>query len=319
MRRLALALFVCLTFTVAFGGTVSGYLVFECSEPAGTVTGLVTVFNISFIGSGDMMDVPYSTTFPPDWSFAVSGDFCDDSAYYAFAGVMVDGAFGSGYPMGMYPESPFHTSGGSAEGIVIPVDDTVDLPVVIHPVDVEFEDVYLNVYDALPVFFTGEPAVLEMTVPFHDTFQVVGNVPAGPKYLQVFKDIDGDSVWDEGIEPDAYYESPESNLVFATGGFSDTVEITFSGEGIAGCAALREPFLRASPNPFNAWVVISAGGFDGSACVEIVDASGRVVFRRSVFPAESFVWTPQGLPSGTYVVRLSCPRRSVWRRIAFVK
>ena len=59
--------------------------------------------------------------------------------------------------------------------------------------------------------------------------------------------------------------------------------------------------LSLHPNPFNSAVTISGNG----GRLEILDISGRVVYRGNIPPGE-FRWSPENdIPAGTYLIRLS--------------
>lgn len=60
--------------------------------------------------------------------------------------------------------------------------------------------------------------------------------------------------------------------------------------------------LSAAENPFRGSVAISGTGFEGAE-IQIFDLSGRSVLRES-FPG-SIVWCGEGVPTGTYIVRVT--------------
>ncbi len=310
---------VCFSLSVLLAGTISGYFTFECAEPTSFMMAYASIVKVSDIGSIDFTSLPYSIVSPPDWSFSITADFYDDTAYYAVGGIIIS-TIEPGNPMGVFPENPFHTVSGNAGGIEIVIDDTVDLCINATTTGGEFEDIYVNIYDAIPEFFAGEPASLERTSPLPDTLYTITDIPAGPKYVEVFKDLNGNEELDID-EPSAFYESPESNIVFAVGGFHDTIRVSLDLSSVSEWKSTIEGIaLRVFPSPFNSAAnieVILPGVSD--ATLEIFDISGKSVLNRDVHGSSSFPWRPEGVPCGLYIVNVSAAGRTIQRRVLYVK
>ncbi len=320
MKKLLLLLALVFIASITSGGTITGRFIFLCEAPPASVRGIAIIANIGLLASGDFSSVPTGVT-DDSWGFSVSSTFYDDTAYYAM-GVVLLSDIAPGNPMGMYPGNPFFTSGGSATGIEIVLDDTVDLPVVVHVIDAPLTNIYLNVYDALIPFLTGAPLSednIERTVPVTDTLVVLENVPSGPKYLQVFLDQNSNALWDS-MEPNVFAETPETNLVFAMGGVYNTVRIVFNPARIANrIPENTTASLHVSPSPFNDALKIDFQGPDDEYFLTICDISGKIVHQTRLSGCEQIVWHPENMPAGIYMVNIRGKNAHICQRALYAK
>ncbi len=106
--------------------------------------------------------------------------------------------------------------------------------------------------------------------------------------------------------------------------FTDTCwTIIFHGSDITETRINTAINIIASPNPFNSTVSIDYVAPDGGK-IEILDEAGHVLFRHRVFGKASFVWDgydEEGmpLPSGVYIVKLTCGSHSIVRTINLIR
>ena len=319
MRKFVFTVLLFALVSASSAGTISGTFIFECAEPTTYTIAYASAFTVSSISSGDFMSAPYDIVVPP-WDYEITYDFDDDSEYYAVGSVIIGDIsdITDGNPMGMFPGSPFHTVGGAAEDVDIVLDDTVDITIGVNVVGGAFENIYVNIYDAVPYFLAGGDPTLEITLPMEDTIQTISDVPAGPKYIQFFKDLNDDGVWDEE-EHSVYIETPESNLVFAVGGFYDTLRATLDlSEIVEKSVPGNMLALDVSPSPFNSSARIEISGISDDAFVEISDVSGRIVYRNEVAGNLVFEWKPKNLAGGLYFVNLFSGENRIIKRIVYM-
>ena len=303
--------------SMSFCGTVTGYFTFLCEEPPSEAMSYVIVAPLSVFATGDFYSVPYTS---PDasWDFSLTADFSDEEEYYAVGMVLT--YIGSGIPMGIYPESPFHTNDGEAADIEITLDDTVNSFFMVNPADITFENIYLSFYDAISMYYTGGDSILEKTVPLIDTFELVENIPSGIKFVCAFKDINDNAMWEDG-EPIAFAETPESNLVIIAGGVSDTVYIDFATGGINEYYTLElRPRLHIHPSPFNNAMIIDIEIHDKrQSTLQIIDIAGEIVFSRKIDDEKHIVWEPDNISTGLYLVRLTTMGTSIVKRVVYIR
>ncbi len=76
--------------------------------------------------------------------------------------------------------------------------------------------------------------------------------------------------------------------------------------------------LSVHPNPFNAACLIKLDGAAGESTISIFDAAGRLVVQRMVTGA-GFLWRPEGIPSGVYLLRASDGKRTESRLLLLVR
>lgn len=320
MKKLFGLLVMLSIVAMIFGGTVSGRFIFLCEAPPASVRGIAIIANLSLLTSGSFESVPTGVT-DDSWGFTVTSSFVDDTAYYAM-GVVLLTEIAPGNPMGMYPANPFFTEGGNATGIEIVLDDTVDLPVAVHVIDAPMTNIYLNIYDALIPFLTGSPLTednIERIVPVIDTFMLIRNVPSGPKYLQVFLDQNANAHWDS-VEPNVFAETPETNLVFAMGGVSNTVRIVFNPAKVANIPAEKKiALLHISPSPFNDALKIGLEGAKEEYLLTIHDISGKIVHEAKILGSEQLIWRPENLPAGIYMVNVRGGNTRICRRALYIR
>jgi len=244
---IAVGLFVFLFVSAAFAGTISGNLITDegVSGPA---------YVIAIAGELDVSSVFYNSAMAPG-PYSIEGTFDDADSMYVIA-VLVEGMMPtSGSPAGQYPGNPFHTSGGSATGIDIPLSDEGAFSGRIE-YSGDFSNVYLAIYDAYGVIMGGEPS-LEMTVPVAGPDYRAEHIPAGPKTVAAFVDVNGNSRWDDGEPIDWYRGAPTApigadtlGVVFCGGGIEQD-EVNFVITGIARASKPLNFSIANYPNPFN--------------------------------------------------------------------
>ncbi len=194
----------------------------------------------------------------------------------------------------------------------------MDVTIGVNVVGGSFENIMANIYDAIPYFFSGAEPTLEMTVPINDTIETITDIPAGPKYIQIFQDIDESGIWEEG-EPNIYIETPESNLVFAVGGFYDTLRTTLDISAIANKSLPKNAtIMKAFPSPFNSAVRIDIRNAGSGDVLDICDISGKTVYYNTISGNESVLWKPENLSGGIYFVRLSGDGADIVKRIVYI-
>ncbi len=308
-KLMQLAILNLLLMSMVFGGTIGGRVVFSCPEPAGGFGGatILTEGQMAQLITGaiEITEVPMDTLMSPPWVYEVEGTFSDDTGYFAFAVIVVDMVALKGNPMGIYQDSPFNTTGGSAEGIEIMVDDTIDLELLIHPGDVEFTDIYALVCDLSNSIMSGVVELdTEMTVLVSDTFCIIPNVPSGLKQILIFKDENENAIYDEG-ETNAYVRTMDTTYVFAVIGNPFMGECYLEGDFVnEKRPAIREIDISLYPSPFNSELAISIDAPAGNYSLEICDIAGKQITSFDVSGGDRMKWRPDGLQSGVYFVRL---------------
>ncbi|RKZ33012.1 hypothetical protein DRQ33_04905 [bacterium] len=326
MKGLFCAVIIITIMGAVFGGTVSGRLIFETTEPSSAqgIAAVLTEGQMHQLASGelDYEEIAFALLYSPPWNFTVSGSFSDDSLYYAFGIVVADDSSLEGNPMGVYPLSPFHTNGGSYEGVEIPVDDTIDLNIIIHPGDIEFTNIYAIVMDMSSALFSGTTELdTDFVVPIFDTLPIIENVPSGLKQVLVFKDENGNELYDAG-EPFAYCESIDTPFVFAAAGVPDSmIAQAFLNEWKVKehKPMVKEISLRLYPSPFNSELLIEADLPEGKHNITITDISGRVVHHSEMENSSVYKWNPQDLTSGIYNVRIRGDNFIVEKNAVYLK
>jgi len=292
-----------------FGGTIGGRVVFNCPEPTGGFGGatILTEEQMAQLITGglEITDVPMDTLMSPPWVYEVEGTFSDDSAYYAFAVIIVDMAALKGNPMGIYQDSPFNTIDGSAEGIEIMVDDTIDLELMIHPGDIEFTNIHALVCDLSNSIMSGVVELdTEMTVEVFDTFCIIPNVPSGLKQILIFKDDNENHIFDDG-ETNAYVYTMDTTFVFAVAGNPFMGECYLEGDFVnEKRPAVREIDISLYPSPFNSELAILIDAPAGNYSLEICDIAGKQITSFDVSGGDRMKWQPNELQSGVYLVQL---------------
>ena len=323
MRKILALLTVGLVLGSAFGGTISGRLVFNCEEPpsAQGIAAVVTEAQMQALASGELDTIPYTLIMGPPWSFEITGEFSDDSAYYAFGAVMSGGSF-EGNPMGIYPLSPFHTADGEYDGVEIPLDDTVDVHINLRVApDIEFSNIYASVVDVTEMTFSGSGAPdTDFVVAIEDTNAVIENVPSGLKQILIFKDENGNEMPDPE-EPQAYCVSLDTPFVFAADGVPPSLvpEAYLSAEKIDEHNLPNTFEVSVYPSPFNSALEIKTNLPAGIYDLTISDISGKTVHSARVEGKCVYKWKPANVPSGIYYIHIAGNNISVQKQAIYMK
>ncbi|HDG67994.1 MAG TPA: T9SS type A sorting domain-containing protein [candidate division Zixibacteria bacterium] len=326
MRKILALLTVGLVLGSAFGGTISGRLVFNCEEPpsAQGIAAVVTEAQMQALASGelDYSSLSYGLIMGSPWSFEITGEFSDDSSYYAFGFVVVNDSALEGNPMGVYPLSPFHTADGDYDGVEIPVDDTVDVTIHIHPApDIEFTDIYALVMDISEGMFSGSGTMdTDFVAPIADTEAVIENVPSGLKQILIFKDENGNGMPDPE-EPQAYCTTLDTSFVFAADGVPPSLvpEAYLSAEKIDEHNLPNTFEVSVYPSPFNSALEIKTNLPAGVYDLTISDISGKVVHSARVEGKCVYKWKPADVPSGIYYIHIAGNNISVQKQAIYMK
>ena len=171
----------------AFGGTVSGNLIFDEGTEADTFL-VIVASNFESLDGAFLGPAVY----PFNWTIddaLMEADFSDTMQYFAFASRPSGGIIpASGDPGGIYPDSPFNTVDGCATGIDISIEFDGDIVgSVLY--DEGFEDVYIQIYDLLPAYLTGDSVIElgpELVDPLDGSF-FFESAPTGPKGVQAWQ------------------------------------------------------------------------------------------------------------------------------------
>jgi len=325
MRKILALLTVGLVLGSAFGGTISGRLVFNCEEPpsAQGIAAVVTEAQMQALASGelDYSSLSYGLIMGPPWSFEITGEFSDDSDYYAFGAVMSGSSF-EGNPMGIYPLSPFHTADGEYDGVEIPLDDTVDVHINLHLApDIEFSNIYASVVDITEMTFSGSGAPhTDFVVAIEDTNAVIENVPSGLKQILIFKD-ENDNEMPDPEEPQAYCTILDTPFVFAADGVPPSLvpEAYLSAEKIDEHNLPNTFEVSVYPSPFNGALEIKTNLPAGIYDLTISDISGKVVHSARVEGKCVYKWEPADVPSGIYYIHITGNNISVQKQAIYMK
>lgn len=302
MRKLFILSVLLSLFALSFAGTASGQLIFECSS-SGYAMAFVVILS-SFSESGA---VGYTMSYAASgWTYSVEADFSDDVDYFAIAAVPVGMSVLPGYPMGQYPNNPFHTVGGNASEINIIMDDTVDVNIDVDVIGATYGNIFVNVWDITSSLFdpTAHPVLEDTAVPLPNEGVNTISIASGLKALQFFKDINGNLLWD-GDEPYVYYynEDLDTNVFVAGGGISRTVFATLDLSRVDEYKNLTNASVRLSPNPSNSVVTVEMQLPRGQHELIVTDISGRTVLRSGV-SSGIILWDTEDLPTGIYTVRV---------------
>ena len=315
-----LAIFVFLFVSVVSAGTISGNLI-----PEAGVSG--TAYVIAIAGELDVSSVSYASAVAPG-SYSIDGTFDDADSMYVIA-VIIEGMMPtSGSPAGQYPGNPFHTSGGNATGIDIPLADEGAFSGRIE-YSGDFSNVYLAIYDAYAVVMGGEPS-LEMTLPVAGPDYTAEHIPAGPKTVAAFVDVNGNSSWDDGEPMDWYTGAPTAPVG------TDTLGVVFCGGGIeqdnvnftiTGIARTTKPLnfsIANHPNPFNTSTVFTyTVGAATDVGISVYNVAGELVsvpvnsYRNP--GTYSFDFDASFLSSGLYFYRMETRYGSITKCFILLK
>ncbi|MCD6595475.1 T9SS type A sorting domain-containing protein [bacterium] len=324
MREAMAVLILVAVLGIVFAGTIDGRFVFECTEPS-TAQGFAAVLTENAMrslagGSIDYTDVDFAMVSEPPWSFSIPGEFDDDSLYYAFGVAIVNDAVLEGNPIGMYPLSPFNTSGGNYVGVEIPMADTVDISIIIHPGDVEFTDIYALVLDMSQGMFSGTGEMdTDFVVPIYDTAAIIDNVPSGLKQILIFKDENSNAMYDDG-EPYGYCQSIDTSFVFAAAGVPMIPEATLRIDKIDEKRVITPQIaMNLYPSPFNSELAIEIDAPAGEYKLKISDISGKIVHSGNVCGGTSYKWSPENLSSGIYNVKISGQNFVIQKNAVYLK
>ena len=315
---------ICLASGVLFAGTISGRFVFECTEPP-TAQGIAAVLTENEMralagGTLDYEAIDFALVSSSPWSFSIPGDFYDDSLYYAFGIAVVSDSVLKGNPMGMYPLSPFHTVGGDFDGLEIPMDDTVNISLIVHPGTIEFTDIYALVMDMSQGMFSGTGEMdTDFVVPILDTNATIENVPSGLKQILVFKDENGNEMFDDG-EPYGYCQSMDTAFVFAAAGIPFTPEATLSDTKIDEKRVITPQIaINLYPSPFNSELAIEIDAPAGEYKIVISDISGKIVHSGTIYAKTTYKWSPENLSSGIYNIKISGQNFTAEKNAVYLK
>jgi len=314
VRFFIVLILVVMLCSLGFAGSVSGTIYYS-----GSMRG--TIFVAVGSNPSDLTSGRYTTISAPG-PYTITGDFVDTVDYFALATMLYGFSPVSGEPAGMYPR-PFRTHGGVATGINITLAEEGSFGGHIYysgPV----EDIRINIYDAYPLIVGGDP-ILERTLPVPSLDYRFDHIPAGPKQVKAFIDVNRNDVLDSGeIFADA--ETPMEGFVFVGGGIvMDSVNFRF-GMGIDDFSQ-KPSILKISspyPNPFNASVNIPYKVECPSfANVTVFDLQGKPVaelYEGFLDETKGVIhWSPQNLHSGVYLVRFTAQGVSKTVRIIFIK
>jgi hypothetical protein len=208
---------------VAFSGTVTGSLLFPTGAEGDTFMCIVAN-NLD-----ELLSVPIVTAGYPELTFTVDWAFDDTVDYFALAILPRMGIPQSGDPCGMYPNSPFRTTGGNYSGIVIPIDSTCDLRGRVNYRG-SFDNVFINVYGPLPRIFHRRYSSRNRTRCTHITIFNIPACPSGPKLIVAYVDANGNGRPDDD-EIAAMPDNFMGGLVISAGGMTDSVIIDLAAAG----------------------------------------------------------------------------------------
>ncbi len=312
MKRLVIAAFLTALAVSAFGGVVTGSLIYPEGTEADTFL-IIVASDFSSLDGAFMAPAFY----PFDWTMddaLMEGEFSDTVEYFAFASKPSGGIIPtSGDPGGSYPESPFSTVGGNASGIDIPIAPSADVSgnvVYRHG----YSQVYIMIYDLLQAYITGD-TVLEIgpeLVNEDGTF-LIEDVPTGPKGIRAFEDLNMNGEIDDG-EPNAWYDNYLMGVVIVGGGMTEEPELDLDAFGMKDAPRPEKFAMSVFPNPFNSRVRL-AWTMARTDFVEITawDMSGRKVatlHSGSLADGSHFTeWDAEGdngepIATGTYTIRM---------------
>ncbi|MFP4457975.1 MAG: T9SS type A sorting domain-containing protein [Candidatus Zixiibacteriota bacterium] len=295
-----LVLFSALLFSGEISGTVRNMAPFE-----GNMTIVAMGADMSDLMGAPMEMVP-SPEFPYDYVL-------EDSAIVDFSPVFVaafmySGPFpfpSSGNPFGVHPEPVIPIDGGA---------DDIDIVLWEHgnvggDIDYSgpFERVWIHVYDG----YSFRDPVIESTHYIGDDNYSLEYLPAGPKRIQAFDDLNTNGVYDEG-EPQGYavmsvvgFDTP-IDLILVTGrNAAEGTDITIEWPERIDQEIHKDAGINAKiyPNPCFGDVNLSYDIGNTNGNVEIYDINGRRIVERVIF--NHGTETVHGLEKGTYFYRIN--------------
>ncbi|MBN1754852.1 T9SS type A sorting domain-containing protein [bacterium] len=331
LKRLVLFCLL-LVSTIGFSeaGIVSGNIEF-----GGSGAGFVIILESSLLDADTVNpeDIPFASFFTAG-PYEIEHTFSDLLGYFAVAGMPAGGFVPfPGDPAGQYPDNPFHTSGGNASGINIPLDTICTISGIITWSG-NYDDVFINVYDAYPMILAlvgmGDGGLeLEETIDIDGPdFEIL--VTSGPKKLVAFLDENANETLDLYEIRDTA-RSTLSDIFFAGGGAAfDDVTMDLDVSGVREIDLLPTTnAICAYPNPFNAATTIAyTVDRPGQVMITIYDLRGCQIdiLRDNFHNAGSFSVRWEGrdsagrsLAHGIYLCKMSTSNQEKVSRLLYLK
>jgi len=281
---------------IVFGGSISGTVYYT-----GSRSGTMFVAAL-YPGITDFMSAPSTMVMFPSFpcSYTINSSSIVDGTSYFLAAVMMTGLGpSSGDPAGMKPDPVFTTDSVATDiNIVMTDEGTVGGYIFYTGLP---DNLTINIYDAYQ-----SPPVLESTHLVGSYSYHIEHIPAGPKEVQAFDDINHNGVLDSLSEPSAYFTGPLGNLILVGGGgLSDTAVIIYLTDAVSERKANSAITVAAYPNPSAGAVNLRyALPIGGEGILRLSTIDGRTIMRKEVHGQGEFA-LPSSLPEGIYFYRLT--------------
>ncbi|MCK5833428.1 hypothetical protein KAH81_07145 [bacterium] len=294
MKNLTFIIATALAVGTVFGGSVSGTVTYSGTETGMIVVGCIDEGNTTI----DLMTLPATSLSVPGEYTITADTLMNDVNYWCIALMLVDMTPASGNPAGMH-SSVVTLTDGSASGVDVTLAPSANIAGTIT-YGGDPGDLCINIYDAYNEF-SGGVAELEETFCVGVADYTLFDIPSGPKKLEAFADINGNSTLDIG-ELSAFYDGPFGEMVVVGGGgLSESGMDINLGTDIIETVKPQDYAISVTPNPFNPSCKIDAPSY-----VDIFDMNGRLI---NTIEGGSY-WngtdvSGEAMPAGIYFAKTS--------------
>lgn len=300
MKKTVLVTAICLLLSITvYGGEISGTVYYYGSESLP-----VTVAILEGMGM-DFTSAPHTMIMEPG-PYTIEGDFSSYTPYTPIA-VMITGLGPeSGDPIGKYPYPLI----GSAEDINIVLKSKGDIGgTITYPGPAE--NLTINIYDT----YESDTDSPELTEKIGSYDYVIHWVPAGPKKVQVFDDLNKNGTLDDG-EPSSYYSGLTGEIVLVGGGStaSTSTNITLSRSDITeNPNETGKERVKVYPNPSQKKINIKLNNFvdldPSQVDISLYSLSGKKILTNpisvlSVQGEDNYQLDVSSISGGCYLLKI---------------